>query len=81
MLLSGACVVTQTLLSRTPHPCYPSLRYYVDFGPDKAARLRFLLPYLAQQQRGQLEQLLGRDPSAGGVKVEHRPYDWTLNSA
>jgi hypothetical protein len=55
--------------------------YYVDFGADKAARLCFLLPYLPADTRGKLEQLLAADPKASGVKVEYRPYDWTINAA
>lgn len=55
--------------------------YYPDFGPDKAARLRFLLPYLPADKRSSLETLLAGDTSAGGIRVEHAPYDWTINAA
>jgi hypothetical protein len=55
--------------------------YYTDFGSDKAARLRFLLPYLPADKRSALESLLAADPSAGGIRVEYAPYDWTINAA
>lgn len=55
--------------------------YYPDFGADKAARLRFLLPYLPADKRSSLEVMLSGDPSAGGIRVEYAPYDWTINAA
>lgn len=55
--------------------------YYPDFGPDKAARLRWLLPHLPAGKRSSLEQLLAGDPKAGSIKVEYAPYDWTINAA
>lgn len=55
--------------------------YYTDFGSDKAARLRFLLPYLPADKRSALQQLLSADPSAGRIKVEYATYDWTINAA
>lgn len=53
--------------------------YSPDFGKTKAERLRFLLPYLADGPRSALEGLLASDPSAGGITVRHREYDWSLN--
>jgi hypothetical protein len=55
--------------------------YFPDFGGDKAARLRFLLPHLPADKRTSLEQLLAADPAAKGIIVEHKPYDWTINAA
>lgn len=55
--------------------------YYPDFGDSKAARLRFLLPYLQAEQRSRLDQLLAADPNAAGIKVTFKPYDWTINAA
>jgi hypothetical protein len=55
--------------------------YYTDFGSDKAARLRFLLPYLPADKHSALQQLLAADPSAGHIKVEYAAYDWTINAA
>lgn len=55
--------------------------YYTDFGPDKAARLRWLLPYLPSDKRSALERLLSADPKASSIKVEYAPYDWTINAA
>lgn len=55
--------------------------YYTDFGSDKAARLRWLLPFLPGDKRNALEQLLAADPKASSIKVEYAPYDWTVNAA
>ncbi|KAF6263701.1 hypothetical protein COO60DRAFT_1635064 [Scenedesmus sp. NREL 46B-D3] len=55
--------------------------YFPDFGADKAARLRFLLPHLPEGKRASLEQLLAADPAAKGISVKHKPYDWTINAA
>eukprot|EP00775_Hariotina_reticulata_P010520 gene10520-10680_t len=55
--------------------------YYPDFGADKAARLRFLLPYLPQAAVASLEQLLAVDSDASKIKVDFRPYDWGVNAA
>ncbi|WIA08629.1 hypothetical protein OEZ85_008058 [Tetradesmus obliquus] len=55
--------------------------YFPDFGADKAARLRFLLPHLPGDKQASLQQLLAADPAAKGISVEHKPYDWTINAA
>lgn len=55
--------------------------YYTDFGADKAARLRFMLPCLPADKRSSLQQLLSADPSAGSIKVDYSTYDWTINAA
>jgi hypothetical protein len=55
--------------------------YYTDFGPDKAARLRFLLAYLPQAAAASLTQLLTVDPYASSIKVDFSPYDWGVNAA
>lgn len=55
--------------------------YYPDFGVDKGDRLRFLLPYLPQEPREALQQMLTADPAARGVTMQHKPYDWSINEA
>eukprot|EP00882_Tetradesmus_deserticola_P006685 GHRQ01007038.1.p1 GENE.GHRQ01007038.1~~GHRQ01007038.1.p1 ORF type:complete len:211 (+),score=102.29 GHRQ01007038.1:108-740(+) len=55
--------------------------YFPDFGADKAARLRFLLPHLPEGTRDRLGQLLAADPAAKSISVKHKPYDWTINAA
>lgn len=55
--------------------------YGPDFGPTKAARLAFLLPYLPEPRRSQLRALLDADPQAARIGVVHRPYDWGLNGS
>jgi hypothetical protein len=55
--------------------------YYPDFGPTKAERLRWLLPYVSSAARGALEGVLARDPPARSVRVVYDPYDWTANAA
>lgn len=55
--------------------------YFPDFGGDKAARLRFVLPYLPADGKSSLEDLLAADPAAKHITVEYAPYDWTINAA
>lgn len=55
--------------------------YYPDFGGDKAARLKFLLPYLPDGSKQDLQQMLAVDPAARGITVQHKPYDWDINAA
>lgn len=55
--------------------------YYPDFGANKAERLRFLFPYLPVTAKADLQQLLEADPAAHKIKVEHKPYDWSINAA
>jgi hypothetical protein len=55
--------------------------YFVDFGADKASRLRYLLPFLRPAKRGALQQLLDADPSARRIRVAYSAYDWTINAA
>lgn len=54
--------------------------YYPDFGADKAERLKFLLPYLPQGSRTELQQMLAADPAAKWITVKHKPYDWGINA-
>eukprot|EP00878_Enallax_costatus_P009243 GHUV01009661.1.p1 GENE.GHUV01009661.1~~GHUV01009661.1.p1 ORF type:complete len:515 (+),score=139.91 GHUV01009661.1:157-1701(+) len=55
--------------------------YYPDFGSDKAERLKFLLQYLPERPRQDLQQMLAADPSARGITVQHKTYDWDINAA
>lgn len=53
--------------------------YGGDFGATQHERLRYLMPYLVEADRA---RLAGRDDRAlDEVRVEYRPYDWTLNSS
>ena len=44
-----------------------------DFGPDQASRLRFLEPYMSEEQRSFVTE------HAATLKVDYFGYDWSLN--
>lgn len=49
--------------------------YKVDFGNNMDERLKWLLPFLDEKKRKEMNDLL----SCGSYKVEFKPYDWSLN--
>jgi len=51
--------------------------YSVDFGSDERERLQYILQFLQEPSSAQLRSLL---EDGGKVKVEYKPYDWTLNT-
>jgi len=48
--------------------------YAEDFGPDQAALLRFVAPYIYREEERRFLQ-----EHAGRLRVEYQPYDWRLN--
>lgn len=55
--------------------------YYPDFGDAKGDRLRFLLQHMPEGPGRDLQQMLAADPSARGIAVQYKPYDWDINAA
>ena len=55
--------------------------YGGDFGTTQHARLRYLMPYLAEADRALLEGHGTDDRALDEIRVVYRPYDWGLNSS
>lgn len=51
-------------------------RYSSDFGADSTAILRWIRPFLMSDVQSVLDGVMRK----GSVKVDHVPYDWSVNS-
>lgn len=50
--------------------------YGRDFGPSEAAMVRRVLPWIPQEIRGTVHEMLAKDD----IKVSFMKYDWTINT-
>jgi glutaredoxin len=52
--------------------------YGVDFGATQKERIQYLLPYLSEETRNELEQI--PEENLDSIQMKYKEYDWSTNS-
>ena len=52
--------------------------YGTDFGATEKARIQYLLPYLSEETRNEIQQI--PEENLDSIQIKYMPYDWSTNS-